>query len=78
MERTSLRVMHFQRSCECDKVWRQLLDHKYQTCSPNIFQAKALGSSEFFKVIMWDIQATKMGYIWKNGNSRKVCFWEDN
>jgi hypothetical protein len=61
-----------------DKLWRQLLDHKYQTCRPNIFQAKTLGSSEFFKGFMWSIQASKMGYIWKIGNGRKVCFGEDN
>jgi len=27
---------------------------------------------------MWPIQAEKMGYIWKIGNGRNVCFWEDN
>ena len=27
---------------------------------------------------MWAIQAAKMGYIWKIGNGRNVCFWEDN
>jgi hypothetical protein len=60
------------------KLWRQLIDYKYNTDRPNIFCSNTVGSSSFFKGMMAAATATKMGYRWKIGNGRKVRFWEDN
>jgi hypothetical protein len=61
-----------------DKLWREVLDFKYNTSNVNIFQTRSVGASPFFRGFMWAVQAAKMGYKWKIGNGRKVRFWEDN
>jgi hypothetical protein len=60
------------------KLWKQLIDNKYNTNKPNIFCSSTDGSSQFFKGVMWAAKAAKIGYRWKIGNGRKVKFWEDN
>jgi len=60
------------------KMWRQLLDFKYNTSEPNIFHTSSRGASNFVKGVMWAASAAKMGFMWKIGNSQKVKFWEDN
>jgi hypothetical protein len=60
------------------KLWKQLIDNKYNTNKPNIFCSSIDGSSQFFKGVMWAAKATKIGYRWKIGDGRKVKFWEDN
>lgn len=60
------------------KMWRQVLDSKYNTNNPNIFCSSSTGSSQFFKGFMWAAKAVKMGYRWKIGNGQRVKFWEDN
>lgn len=60
------------------KLWRELIDHKYETSKANIFDSKTVGSSQFFRGMIWAASAAKMGYTWKIGNGRKVKFWEDN
>ena len=47
-----------------EKLWREVLDFKYNTSNVNIFQAKSVGASPFFKGFMWAVQAAKMGYKW--------------
>lgn len=32
-----------------DKLWRELLDFKYDTKNPNIFPSKTVGTSNFFQ-----------------------------
>jgi hypothetical protein len=61
-----------------DKLWKQVIDDKYSTNNPNIFCSSTVGSSQFFKGMMWASKAAKMGYKWKIGNGKKVKFWEDN
>jgi hypothetical protein len=61
-----------------DKLWKELIDFKYETAKPNIFQPKTVGASSFFKGFMWAAQAAKMGYKWKVGNGKRIRFWEDN
>jgi hypothetical protein len=60
------------------KLWRELIDNKYQTSNPNIFYSSHNRSSQFFKGLMWAAKAAKMGYRWKVGNGKKIKFWEDN
>jgi hypothetical protein len=55
-----------------DKLWKELLDFKYDTQKPNIFQSRTARASNFFKGFMWAAQAAKMGYRWKVGDGRKI------
>jgi mannosylglycoprotein endo-beta-mannosidase len=60
-----------------DKLWKELLDFKYETEKPNIFLSKTDGSSSFFKGFIWAAHAAKLGYRWNVGNGKKVRLWED-
>lgn len=53
------------------KLWRQVIDDKYNAKSPNIFCISSLGASQFFKGFMWAAKIVKMGYRWKIGDGRK-------
>jgi hypothetical protein len=59
------------------RLWKNIVDAKYNTCSPNIFCSRDRGSSPFWKGNMWAIQAAKMGYKWNVGDGKKVRFWKD-
>jgi hypothetical protein len=61
-----------------DKLWKELVDFKYQTKDPNILVTRTINSSSFFKGFMWATQAAKLGYKWKVGNGKKIRLWEDN
>jgi hypothetical protein len=56
------------------KLWKQIVDHKYRTESPNIFACPEQGLSLFWRGVMWAASAAKMGYRWKVGNGKKVKF----
>ena len=60
------------------KLWKALLDFKYNTSKPNIFCCKDTGASQFFKGFMWATKAARIGFRWKIGDGKKVKFWEDN
>jgi hypothetical protein len=60
-----------------DKIWKQVVDHKYNTASPNVFTCRDNGASNFWKGVLWAARVTKMGYRWRLGNGCKVRFWED-
>jgi hypothetical protein len=57
-----------------NKLWKQIIDHKYRTDAPNIFSCPVQGLSPFWKGVMWAARAAKMGYQWKVGNGRKIKF----
>lgn len=59
------------------KIWRTIIDHKYDTSSPNIFHCKSASSSRFWKGVMWAAQVVKIGCRWVVGNGCKIHFWED-
>lgn len=59
------------------KLWKNIIDLKYNTASPNIFACSDSITSPFWKGVLWASQAAKMGYIWKVGNGASVKFWED-
>jgi hypothetical protein len=61
-----------------DKLWKELIDFKYNTANPNIFQSSTVGASSFFKGFMRAAQAARMGFRWKIGNDKSVRLWEDN
>jgi hypothetical protein len=56
-----------------DKMWKQIVDEKYNTNKPNIFYSHIEGSSQFFKGVMW-AKAAKAGYKWKIGDEKMSNF----
>ena len=60
------------------KLWKDLVDFKYNTSKPNILCCKDAGASQFFKGFMWAAKAARMGFRWKIGDDKKVKFWEDH
>lgn len=60
------------------KLWKELIDFKYNTEKPNILAAKSNHASSFFKGFMLAIKAAKVGYKWKIGNGQKIRLWEDH
>ena len=54
-----------------DKIWTQIIDHKYRTNQPNIFECRSQEASQIFKGFMCATEAAKMGYCWKIGNGKK-------
>lgn len=63
---------------DVDKLWRQMVDHKYNNTSTNIFCSGTTIASSLFKWVIWAASIAKMGYTWKIGNDKKVILWEDN
>jgi hypothetical protein len=51
-----------------------IVDHKYNLNSPNLFCCDDRGSSPFWKWILWTTKVIKMGYGWQVGNGRRVRF----
>ena len=62
---------------DAGKLWRQIIDFKYDTRSPHILCSSNLQPSPFWKGVVWAMQAAKLGYWWNVGNGRKVRFWQD-
>jgi len=61
-----------------NKLWKQIIDHKYSTSDPNIFCCSEIGFSPFWKGVLWASKAAKLGVTWKIGNDNSVRFWEDH
>lgn len=59
------------------KLWRTLVDSKYDTGNPSIFCSKTTGSSQFWKRVMWAVHSLKFRYRWKIGDGTQVRLWED-
>jgi hypothetical protein len=57
-----------------DKLWKQIIDHKYGVNNPNLFYCLISGASPFWKGVLWAAKAANMGYQWKIGNGRNVMF----
>jgi hypothetical protein len=64
-------------SKDSDKIWKQIVDYKYDTCKPNIFTCREVGASNFWKGVMLAAKVAKMGFRWKFGNGAKIRFLED-
>lgn len=54
------------------------MDHKYKTKEPNVFCCPDVGSSPFWKGVLWAMQAAHMGIQWVVGNGERIRFWEDH
>jgi hypothetical protein len=60
------------------ELWKDIVDTKYDTCSPNILCSKDRSASPFWKGVMWAAQTTKLGYRWNVGDGWRIRFWEDH
>ena len=49
-------------------LWRRIVDNKYNTKSPNILCCRDPHPSQFWKGVMWALQAVKVGYKWQVGD----------
>jgi len=58
-------------------IWKQIIDHKYNTTDPNIFCCLEIGASSFWKGVLWAGKAAKLGVSWKVGDGKSIRFWED-
>jgi hypothetical protein len=61
---------------DSDKTWKQLIDFKYKTTSPNFLLCNDIGASNFWKGVMWAAQVARMGFRWKVGRGDRLRFWE--
>jgi hypothetical protein len=59
------------------KMWKSLVDFKYNSHSPNIFTYSEARVSNFWKGVLWAARVAKLGYRWKVGRGDKVRFWKD-
>lgn len=57
--------------------WRKVIDAKYNTRNPNVLCCHDSHPSQFWKGVVWAMQAVKSGYKWHVGNGRSVRFGED-
>ena len=53
------------------------MDFEYKTEKPNVLCCSTLGTSPFWKGVVWAMQAARMGIHWNLGNGKKVRLWED-
>jgi hypothetical protein len=59
-------------------IWKQIIDHKYNTSYPNIFCCSEVGASPFLRGVLWASKAAELGVCWRIGNGQSVRFWEDH
>jgi hypothetical protein len=59
------------------KLWKALVDFKYNTINPNILSCRDVGASNFWQCVMWAARVAKLGYRWKVGNGVKIKFLKD-
>ena len=58
-------------------IWTKFVDYKYRTDKPNVLFCSSIGTSPFWKGVVWAMQAAKIGLHWNLGKGYKVRFWED-
>jgi hypothetical protein len=59
------------------KLWKNLVDFKYNTRDTNVFTCRDIEASNFWKGVLWAARVVKMGYRWNVGDDSRVRFWED-
>jgi hypothetical protein len=60
-----------------DKLWKKLVEFKYNT-SPNIsWVSDSASSSPFWKGVVWAAPSVHFGYHWKVGDGKTILFWLD-
>jgi hypothetical protein len=53
------------------------VEYKYNIKNPNVLCCPSVGSSPFWKGVIWAMQAAKIGNHWNLGKGDKIRFWED-
>jgi hypothetical protein len=64
-----IRRYHF----DNNKIWKMIVDYKYNL-SPNIFNAKPVHCSPFWKGVMWAASSARLGTGGKLVMVKKFCF----
>jgi hypothetical protein len=54
------------------KLWKTIVDAKYNTQDMNIFCSRIVGVSHFWKGLMWFVKSVQFRYRWKIGNGVKL------
>ena len=60
-----------------NKLWRKVIESKYNNRNRNILCCQNAHPSTFWKGVMWAMKAVKLGYKWNVGNGKTIRFWED-
>lgn len=60
-----------------NKIWKKIVDLKYNTANSNILWATGTNASPFWKGVAWAANAARIGYRWQVGDGRTIKFWED-
>jgi hypothetical protein len=60
-----------------NSIWKLIVDFKYRNDKPNMLCCPNVGTSPFWKGVLWATQAARLGIRWVVGNGKKVRFWED-
>lgn len=60
-----------------NKIWKQIVDHKYNVSNPNILWCSGDHASPFWKGVAWAAASAKVGYRWHVGDGMMIKFWED-
>jgi mannosylglycoprotein endo-beta-mannosidase len=60
-----------------NKLWRRIIDTKYNTNRPKNFNCNDIHTSRFFKGFLWAAKSVQFGYRWMVGDGTKIRFWED-
>jgi hypothetical protein len=53
------------------KIWKALVDFKYNTSNPNILSYRDVGASIFWQRVMWAARVAKMGVQMESGEWHK-------
>jgi hypothetical protein len=61
-------------SITLNNIWKRIIDAKYHTRQPNILCCHDTHPSIFWKGVMWDNQAAKVGYKWSVGDGKQIKF----
>jgi hypothetical protein len=69
-----VRVMVKRYSLDDGKLWKNLVDFKYNNNNPNIFTCSETGASNFWKGVLWAARVAKIDYRWKVGKGNKNRF----
>lgn len=62
---------------DTNRLWKQIVDFKYDASNPNIFACEERNGSNFWKGVLWASNAAKLGYQWIVGDGKSIRFWED-
>ena len=67
----------FRYQLNSNSIWKEIVDLNYRNDKHNILCCPNVGTTPFWKGVLWAVQAARLGIRWVVGNGKKVRFWED-